>query len=91
MAFFWLIPLIAFAIGLLPMPYGYYNLLRFVVTACAIVFAHKSFVRADLAFAWLFVAIAFLYNPFLPVHLNEKEIWVVINLITGVVFFIKRH
>ena len=87
---FWLVPVIVMAIGFLPMPYGYYNLLRFVVSGSAIYFAHQSYVKSETGFTWIFAAVAILYNPFIPIYLYEKEIWTLVNLVTSILFFIKR-
>jgi len=38
----------------------------------------------------VFGALAVLYNPIIPVHLYEKEIWMIVNLVTAAVFFFKR-
>ena len=78
------------AIGFLPMPYGYYNLSRLVVSGCAIYFAYQLFQKEEKTFVWVFGFLAVLYNPIIPVYLYEKEIWMVINIITGIVFFLKR-
>ena len=87
----WAIPVIVMAIGLMPMPYGYYNLVRFIVCGTAIYFAHSSFVKNENSFVWIFGALAILYNPILPIHLYEKEIWTVVNIITGIIFFVRRN
>jgi len=86
-----MLPVTVMAIGLLPMPYGYYNLVRFVVCGSAIFFAHNSFQKGESGFVWIFGALAVLYNPILPIHLYEKEIWTVVNLVTSICFFIKRN
>ena len=87
---FWIAPIVIMAIGFLPMPYGYYNLSRLVVSGCAIYFAYQLFQKEEKTFVWVFGFLAVLYNPIIPVYLYEKEIWMVINIITGIVFFLKR-
>lgn len=34
----------------------------------------------------LFAVIALLFNPFIPVYLHDKEVWSVIDAITGVIY-----
>jgi len=88
---FWIAPIVVMAIGFLPMPYGYYNLSRLVVCGCSIYFAYQLFQKEDKLFVWVFGFLAVLYNPIIPVHLYDKEIWMVVNIITGIVFFLKRN
>ena len=87
---FWITPIVIMAIGFLPMPYGYYNLSRLVVCVCAIYFAYQLFQKEEKTFVWVFGFLAVLYNPIIPVYLYDKEIWMVVNIITGIVFFLKR-
>lgn len=88
---FWIAPIVMMAIGILPMPYGYYNLSRFVVCGCSVYFAIVCKNKDDDVFMWVFGGLAILYNPIVPIHLYEKEIWMVVNLITAAIFFTKKH
>ena len=38
---FWISPIIAMSLGILPMPYGYYSLLRIIVCGCSLFFVYK--------------------------------------------------
>lgn len=87
---FWILPIIVMALGLLPMPYGFYNLSRLVVFVCSVYFAFQLFKKEDMVFVWIFAFFAILYNPIIPIHLYEKAIWIVINIITIVAFLSKR-
>ena len=91
MTMFWLVPVLVMALGLLTMPYGYYNLVRFVVSGSALYFAYKSFVKNESGFVWIFAAMAILYNPIVPVYLYEKAIWTVVNIVSSAIFFVKRR
>lgn len=68
-------------------PYGYFILLRWVVTASAafLVWFNHSTSRTKWTVA--FAVIALLFNPIAPVHL-DKESWVVIDIIVAVIFVI---
>ncbi len=68
-------------IGFFPMPYGFYMIIR--ITLCgACGYAAYLLYEKDHN-GWLFLALlAVLYNPVIPVHLHEKYIWTVVNLIT---------
>ena len=79
-------------IGVLPMPYGYYNILRVVVCVSAVFMAVRAMKTENgQLLPWLFGGLALLYNPVLPVHLNEKAIWMMVNAFTAVVFFVFRN
>ncbi|KPK50281.1 MAG: hypothetical protein AMS22_12360 [Thiotrichales bacterium SG8_50] len=74
-------------IGLLPMPYGYYMLLRlalFGVCAWGVVLLYRR--HAGLA-AGLGIGVL-LYNPVFPIHLGAKAPWVVLNLVTLALLFV---
>ena len=88
---FWIAPIVVMAIGFLPMPYGFYNLSRIVVCGCSLYYAYQFFQNTDNTFVWIFGFLAVLYNPIIPVYLYEKEIWMVVNIITAIIFFIKGN
>jgi hypothetical protein len=84
-----LIPCIIAAIMLLlalaPWPYGYYQLLRFVVCGVAI---YVAFIAYNWHKTWatcLFGFIAILFNPLAPIHLS-RETWQAIDVICGIIF-----
>ena len=87
---FWILPLVVMAIGLLPMPYGYYSISRLVVCGCSIFFTLRLVKTNQRNLAWLFGGIAVLYNPLIPVHLNEKAFWIIVNIATAIIFIVNR-
>ena len=77
-------------IALLPLPYGYYTLLRLVVCVAFAWSAVDCFGRGLVGWAVIAGVLALLYNPFVPVYL-ERELWMVLNIGTagamvGIVF-----
>ena len=89
---FWVAPLVVMGIGVLPMPYGYYNILRVVVCVSAVFMAVRAMKTENgQLLPWLFGGLALLYNPVLPVHLNEKAIWMMVNAFTAIVFIVFRN
>ena len=65
-------------VAVLPLPYGFYTLLRFVVTAASILAAIH--LRNENNFLWvIFAGICILFNPFIPVYL-DKGTWFPIDL-----------
>ena len=88
---FWIAPILVMSIGFLPMPYGYYNLSRIVVCVCSIYFAYNLYKQDDITFVWIFGLLAVLYNPIIPIHLYEKKIWMIVNILTAVLFITKKN
>jgi len=84
-----LIPSLIIAIMLLvavaPLPYGYYQLLRWFTCAVAAFIVVKSYQWKKTWAVWLFGAIAVLFNPIFPIHLT-KEIWQPIDVVSAVLF-----
>lgn len=69
-----------------PLPYGYYQFLRIAVTIWGLISVYKAIKHEQSAKAHsiallLSGAIAILYNPVLPIHL-DKATWTIINLLT---------
>lgn len=77
------------AIGCLHLPIGYYTFLRIVVFAVAIVelfVAHKS----DCVYGMIINGIiAVLFNPFIPVYLHNKNVWIILDLVSAVWFLVQ--
>jgi hypothetical protein len=75
--------------SLFNLPMGYYTFLRLAVFLVSIftltqIKNHKN----DNWFIGFFV-IAVLFNPILPIHLNNKNIWSIIDLIVAVIFLLR--
>jgi len=68
-------------------PYGYYQLLRFVVCGVSVYVAFVAYNWQKLWATWLFSFIALLFNPLLPVHLSQ-EIWQPIDVICALSFVV---
>ena len=83
----WTAPAALLVIAVLPLPYAYYTFLRLFVCAASAYLAYQHFVHEDSVDRWvvLLVAIALLYNPFIPIYLT-REIWILANLITATTF-----
>lgn len=74
-------------LALLPWPYGYYQLLRLVVTISGCLFAvaaHRAGER------WLvagLIVTMLIFNPLISLHL-EREQWAVLNLAGAALFVV---
>lgn len=77
----WLIPAAALLAALASWPYGYYQLLRVVVTVAAVVICVMEFQRGRSVTGWIvaFALVAAIFNPIAPVHL-DRETWAVIDV-----------
>ena len=71
----------------LPLPYGYYTLLRLIVTIAGVFFSWTEFQKHQRLTVWvlLFGFLALLFNPVYPVHLN-REVWFVLDLGATAIF-----
>ncbi len=77
--------LLAFAV--FPLPYGYYGLLRFFVTAVAIYCAYDAWKKKAEGYYLIgFLFVAVLFNPLIPVYF-EKTVWTVIDVVLACAFF----
>ena len=85
-----LIPAIVVAVMLLvavaPLPYGYYQFLRWAVCGVAVFIAVKGYTWKQTWATWLFGAVAAMFNPILPIDLT-REIWQPIDLAGALLFF----
>ncbi len=75
------IPAAMLIFALVPLPYGYYTLLRLVVTGCALVLAWFDYQETQgvSIFGAVLIGIGVLFNPIVAVHLS-REIWMPIDI-----------
>lgn len=66
-------------------PYSYYVFLRWAVTSAAVFVAYLGFREDNQLVAWLFVAVACLFNPIAPVYL-ARETWRVVDVVAALLF-----
>lgn len=84
----WLLPAAMLVVAIFPLPYGYYQLLRVVVFACAALLSWKAYQDSNQNIeqvTLVFGAMALLMNPFLPVEL-PKLIWMLVDAICAATF-----
>lgn len=68
-------------------PYGYYVLLRWVVTATALFVLWIAYTVERKLWIFLMAIIAILFNPIVPIYL-DKGTWVVIDFIVAILFLV---
>lgn len=66
-------------------PYGYYQLLRFVVCGVAVYIAYMAYNWQKMWAVWVFGFIALLFNPLKPIHFS-RELWQFVDVICAVLF-----
>jgi hypothetical protein len=66
-------------------PYGYYTLTRIFISIISGALAYSAHKKRNQFWKTTFILITILYNPIVPIYLN-KEIWIVINLLTVIIF-----
>ena len=93
-----LVGIVALAVAYANMPYGYYTLLRIVITALALTQCYYLFQRYDrfsrsmatnLSLVAFILTIA-IYNPIIPVYLS-RDVWQIINAATIALFAYAFH
>ncbi|MCM8820139.1 MAG: hypothetical protein NC925_05015 [Candidatus Omnitrophica bacterium] len=68
-------------------PYGYYVLLRWVVTGTALFTLWVAYKLERKTWIGLMAITAILFNPIAPIHL-DKETWVIIDFIVAILFLV---
>ncbi len=64
------------------MPYGYYQLVRFLAFLGFSILAYKSYERHEHVVAIVFGSLALLFQPFLKVALG-RELWNIVDVVVG--------
>lgn len=76
-------------IALAKLPIGYYLFLRIVVTIGAVIIVINEFKNEAVFWVIAFGLIAILFNPIIPVYLNEKSVWMPIDIIAALIFIVR--
>ena len=66
-------------LGALPLPMDYYSILRLAVSIAAIINIFNE--------RYIFIPVLVLFNPIIPVYLYSKAAWVIIDIISGMLFW----
>lgn len=72
-------------IGIFPLPYGYFQLLRWIVCGIAVFIVYQAYTYKKAWVAIIFCVIAILFNPIRTIHF-EKNVWQWIDAICAAVF-----
>jgi len=72
-------------IAVAPLPYGYFQVLRWVVCGIAVFMAYIAYLRKQICATVTFSIIAILFNPIFVVAF-KKEVWQPIDIACGAMF-----
>ncbi len=81
-----IIAIIMLLVALMPNPYGYYILLRWVICGICAYYVFEAVKSRNQSWAWVFGIGAIIYNPVFPLHLG-RSVWSVVNIASVVVIF----
>ena len=70
-------------ICLLDMPYGYYQLVRFIAMISFGYLAFKAYDSKDETFAFIYAALVILFQPIFKISLG-RDIWNIVDVIVAV-------
>lgn len=93
MIWIFLIPIALLLIGLADLPTGYYTLVRIVVclvSALSCYLSYKSDEKIGIATV-TFAVLAILFNPIIPIYLQDKGMWTVIDIVAAVLLGIRYY
>ena len=80
---------VSLLIGLINLPIGYYTFLRIIVfIGCVgVLLENEKFSLNN----WnvMFIVVGILFNPILPIYLNQRNLWLPIDLLAAAIFGIK--
>lgn len=72
---------------LLPMPYGYYMIVRFVSMVEFGVIAYRYYTQSKVALTVTFTSLALLFQPFIKIALG-RTIWNVVDVIVAILLML---
>lgn len=68
-------------------PYGYYQILRWVICGLSGYLVYLAYNEKKNVWVWIFGILTVLFNPILPIYL-DRDTWSIIDVITAVIIFI---
>lgn len=71
-------------------PYIYYEFLRSAIFVSSIIIADTFHKSKLISWTFVFGAIAFLFNPIIPIYLSKSS-WIPIDFLSAILFFYAAH
>lgn len=75
-------------IGIFRLPIEYYTFLRILISIGALLVLYNTLSSKQHYFSIIFLVILILFNPVFPIYLYRKNIWIPIDIITGILFLL---
>ena len=82
-----LVAAITLFIGIVEMPYGYYQLLRWFTCGVGAYGAYISYEKKKIEWVWILGVIALIFNPIFRFYF-AKETWKILDFAGGIIFLI---
>jgi len=79
-----IISIVMLLLALLPLPIGYYSLLRFVVCITTCFLAWQSYNIQKMPWMWTMGMIALIFNPLIPLYLG-RELWFMVDIVVAII------
>ena len=67
-------------------PYGYYQILRWVIAGVTGHSAYLAYEQDKNAWTWVLAITAILFNPIAPIHL-DRQTWSILDIIAAAIIF----
>lgn len=73
-------------VAVLALPIGYYTFLRIIATLGGILAIAVIYQQKNKLLKYILFSITIFFNPFIPVYLQKKAIWIPLDILTGFAF-----
>jgi len=80
-----IVAVIMLIVAVAPLPYGYYQFLRWIICGISIFVAYESYEWGKSWATWVFIPVAILFNPLFPIYL-DKSTWRPIDIFCAFLF-----
>ena len=74
---------ILFFLCLLKMPYGFYQLVRFLALVGFAFLAYQAYQEKNTAATFIYIALALLFQPFFKIALG-RDLWNIVDVVVGI-------
>ncbi|MGH1518430.1 DUF6804 family protein [Chryseobacterium sp. JK1] len=74
--------------GIFKLPIEYYSYLRILVSIGALLVLYSTITFRQHYFSIVFLVVLILFNPVFPIYLYRKNIWIPIDILTGILFLL---
>lgn len=68
-------------------PFVYYQIMNWIVVGAGIMTVQQARVQKKAVIAWVFLAVAVVFNPVAPLYLRQ-DVWRVLDIVAAVLFLL---